>query len=233
MNVRRTFSACPSLHNRDKESGEDKRVFKLREHPCLPVPVATSNLNWSLDASSMPTYTSNRSLLNPKFEGYKLDPITQEDVVTRHELEFRLTQATVSANKAPLSMQEVQSRITHNHLAVATGGSRALYIDTESRVVIIDVDPVSLCSFASIPNCSHLPQSRRHCALRLESFTNYPGQYRPPILSHTNRNTRLQHFSRQLRFSYLMATDACTSSISPNQDLPASSDRSSSPFVLF
>lgn len=92
----------------------------------------------------MPIFTPTRSLLNPKFEGYRLDAEAQEDVVTRHELEFKLTQATVSSGRSPLSMQEVQSRITHNHLALLSEKGRALYVDAEFRVVVLDIDKVSI-----------------------------------------------------------------------------------------
>lgn len=91
----------------------------------------------------MPILSPNRSLLNPKFEGYRLDPVAQADVVTRYELPYKLTQATVSASRSPISMQEVQSRITHNHLAISRHHRRALYIDSELRVVVVDVDQVS------------------------------------------------------------------------------------------
>jgi hypothetical protein len=84
-----------------------------------------------------------RALLNPKFEGYKLDPISQEDTVTRYPLEYKPTQATVSG-KSTFSFQEVQSRITHNHIAVWSENRRALYVDSESRVILIDVDAVSI-----------------------------------------------------------------------------------------
>jgi hypothetical protein len=94
----------------------------------------------------MELFTPNRSLLNPKFEGYKLDPISQEATVTRYNLDYRPTQKTISG-RSPLSFQEVQSRITHNHLAVATEGGRALYVDAEFRVVLIDVDLASLVLF--------------------------------------------------------------------------------------
>ena len=91
----------------------------------------------------MPLFSPNRSLLNPKFEGYKLDPISQEDAVVRHELPYKITQSTVSTSRSPISMQEVQSRITHNHLAMAGQGNRALYVDAEFRVILIDIDEVS------------------------------------------------------------------------------------------
>ncbi|KAF7978515.1 hypothetical protein HWV62_45683 [Athelia sp. TMB] len=109
----------------------------------------------------MPLFSPNRSLLNPKFEGYKLDPLSQEDVVLRHELPFKITQSTVSARRSPISMQEVQSRITHNHLTIAGQGNRALYIDAEFRVVLIDIDEMTfLPSFRilyELPKPIHTP----------------------------------------------------------------------------
>ncbi|KAH7915485.1 hypothetical protein BJ138DRAFT_1077421 [Hygrophoropsis aurantiaca] len=86
----------------------------------------------------MSTFTPDRSLLNPKFEGYKLDLIAQEDAVIRYELEHKTTQST-TPGRSPLSFEEVQSRITHNHLAITEGGHRALYIDADYKVVIIDL----------------------------------------------------------------------------------------------
>jgi hypothetical protein len=90
----------------------------------------------------MDTFKPSRALLNPKFEGYKLDPVSQEDTVARLPLQFKPTQATVSG-KSLFSFQEVQSRITHNHLAVCNGARRALYVDSASRVILIDIDAVS------------------------------------------------------------------------------------------
>lgn len=90
----------------------------------------------------MNTFEPTRTLLNPKFEGYKLDPVSQDEIVTRFPLHFKPTQATVSGN-SPLSFQEVQSRITHNHLAVCTEASRAMYVDSAHRVILIDIDAVS------------------------------------------------------------------------------------------
>jgi hypothetical protein len=89
----------------------------------------------------MDPFIPNRSLLNPKFEGYRLDPVSQEASVAHYDLVYQPTQATVSG-RSPLSFQEVQSRITHNHVAVAPEGGRALYVDAEFRVVLITVDLV-------------------------------------------------------------------------------------------
>jgi len=91
--------------------------------------------------STMEAFSTNRSLLNPKFEGYRLEPIPQENVVIRYDLQYRTTQSTTSTS-AFLSFQDVQSRITHNHLHISSEGSCALYIDAEYKVVAIDVDPV-------------------------------------------------------------------------------------------
>lgn len=81
-----------------------------------------------------------RDLLNPMFEGYKLDPIPQEEVVSRFDLPSTLSQGIVS--KSPLSFPEVQSRIYHNHLTVSHG--RAAYVDGESKVVLVELNEDAL-----------------------------------------------------------------------------------------
>ncbi|KAK7048344.1 CS domain-containing protein [Favolaschia claudopus] len=85
-------------------------------------------------------FTTNRSLLNPKFEGYKLDAIDQDRCVERHSLQYTATQATVSSN-APLSFEEVQSRITHNHISIAPDESRAVYVDAQYRAILVELHP--------------------------------------------------------------------------------------------
>ncbi|KAG6878910.1 hypothetical protein C0992_006732 [Termitomyces sp. T32_za158] len=91
----------------------------------------------------MNAFEPTRTLLNPKFEGYKLDPVSQDEIVARFPLQYKPTQATVSG-KSPLSFQEVQSRITHNHLAICTEASRAMYVDSVYRVILIDIDPATI-----------------------------------------------------------------------------------------
>ncbi|KAF8895378.1 hypothetical protein BD779DRAFT_1466807 [Infundibulicybe gibba] len=86
----------------------------------------------------MEYFTPDRNLLNPKFEGYRLDLISQEDAVTRYPLEHQLSQATASG-RTPLSFQEVQSRITHNHISIAPDSARAVYVDSEYRVILINL----------------------------------------------------------------------------------------------
>ncbi|KAF7346307.1 CS domain-containing protein [Mycena sanguinolenta] len=82
---------------------------------------------------------TDRNLLNPKFEGYKLD--IRDNSVTCHGLQYTATQSTVSTT-SPLSFQEVQSRITHNHISVAPNDSRAVYIDAQYRVILVELHPV-------------------------------------------------------------------------------------------
>lgn len=91
----------------------------------------------------MADFSPNRELINPKFEGYKLQVISP--VVARHGLPYKPTQATASG-RSPLSLQEVQSRITHNHLVLSPASGRVLYVDARRRVVVVDVDPTDVSS---------------------------------------------------------------------------------------
>ena len=90
----------------------------------------------------------NRALLNPKFEGYKLDALEESEHVFHHPLDaaHRPRQAAVSG-RSLLSFHEVQSRIRHNHLCVSPDGRRAVYLDGELRVVLIQfgVSTSSVC----------------------------------------------------------------------------------------
>jgi hypothetical protein len=101
-----------------------------------------SNSPSPVENSQHGMFAPKRTLLNPKFEGYKLDLVNQEDVVARYPLEYKPTQATVSG-RSTFSFQEVQSRITHNHLAVWSEAGRAIYVDSDARVIAIDIDAVS------------------------------------------------------------------------------------------
>lgn len=118
--------------------------FLLIVH-CLTFLVPTTNRSeTSHKLSNMLTFEPNRALLNPKFEGYKLDPIDQQNVLSRFPLEHPVTQSS-AAGRSPLSFQEVQSRIRHNHLAVGPGANgRAAYVDQESQVVLVNWDDVSV-----------------------------------------------------------------------------------------
>jgi hypothetical protein len=93
------------------------------------------------------SFTVNRSILNPKFEGYKLDHLAPEDAVSRYKLQYQPTPSMLSG-RAPISYQEMRSRITHNHLTLAGNSGRALYIDSALKVVLVDVDMVIIPSYA-------------------------------------------------------------------------------------
>jgi len=90
----------------------------------------------------MNTFTPSKRLINFKFDGYKLEAIAQEKAVSRFPLQFTPTQATVTGG-TPLSFQEVQSRITHNHLAVESDSGRAIYVDSGYRIILVDLNKVS------------------------------------------------------------------------------------------
>lgn len=103
----------------------------------------------------MSDFYVNRELLNPKFEGYKLSVLDQNEHVASFALSARPTQANVSGKtKIPLSFEEVQSRITHNHLAIACDGRSAIYIDEELKVVRV--------SLGTVRNVQHLAALASH-----------------------------------------------------------------------
>ena len=91
----------------------------------------------------MVDFATNRSLLNPKFEGYKLSLLEQDEHVSNYPLRFSPSQANVSGRtKTPLSFEEVQSRITHNHLAISSDNKSALYVDGEYNVIGVELGSV-------------------------------------------------------------------------------------------
>ncbi|KAI0300295.1 hypothetical protein BC826DRAFT_1090322 [Russula brevipes] len=104
------------------------------------------------------TLHPNRSLLNPKFDGYRLDPISSEDSVTRHVLEHMAVQASVSG-RHHFSFQEAESRIRHNHLTVSLDGAQAVYIDMDLRVILVRLDHPFFRAIYDIPRPSQTPAS--------------------------------------------------------------------------
>jgi hypothetical protein len=87
----------------------------------------------------------NRSLLNPKFEGYKFNPLPQDNLTHQYGLQYKPSQTNTSASGStqPMSFQEVQSRITHNHLTVRKNPALGVYVDTDHRMIGVTIDPVS------------------------------------------------------------------------------------------
>jgi len=92
----------------------------------------------------------NRSLLNSKFDGYKFNPLPQDNLTRRYGLQHKPSQTNASASRStqPMSFQEVQSRITHNHLTVGLNSALGVYVDAEHRVIGVTIDPVS---FVTLP----------------------------------------------------------------------------------
>jgi len=98
------------------------------------------------------TLHPNRSLLNPKFDGYKLDPISSEDAIVRHVLKHEATQASASGHHR-FSFQEAESQIRHNHLTVSPDGVQAVYIDVDLRVISVRLlDHVRGVLCATVPD---------------------------------------------------------------------------------
>jgi hypothetical protein len=98
------------------------------------------------------SFDVKRSLLNPKFDGYKLSSMSVRDCVLAASLPARgLSQSTVSA-KSHLYFQEVQSRVRHNHLAVAIDSvvsnpiATFAYIDRERVFTSVLIDRVRMMS---------------------------------------------------------------------------------------
>jgi hypothetical protein len=92
------------------------------------------------------SFDVNRSLLNSKFEGYKFNPLSQEDSVRNYDLPYRPTQTNPSSTLSmhPMSFQEVQSRIKHNHISTVVETGLSVYVDAEYRIIAVTLDPASL-----------------------------------------------------------------------------------------
>ncbi|KAH8825290.1 hypothetical protein DL96DRAFT_1612681 [Flagelloscypha sp. PMI_526] len=75
------------------------------------------------------SFQIDRSLLNPKFESYRLEIIDEKDVLSRLPLPSFISQASTESSVL-LSFVEVRSRISHNHLYA----EKRLYEVTVGRV---------------------------------------------------------------------------------------------------
>lgn len=87
----------------------------------------------------------DKTLANPKFEGYKLHIIDESTSVSRYPLPRPVSQVA-PAGKSLLSLKEVQSRIGHNHLCVFSeeGHSRGIYVSADLEVVLVEIVRVDL-----------------------------------------------------------------------------------------
>lgn len=127
--------ATYSCQSKAGKSTESQRKLRPRDE-------CTQRLTSLYAFVIMPTFTPDRSLLNPKFDGYKFSPLGYDEVTSHYPLEHKLSQTNASG-RAPLSFQEVQSRVLHNHLTICSQSKRAVYVDAELRIVGVDLDEVS------------------------------------------------------------------------------------------
>ncbi|KAB5593070.1 NudC domain containing protein [Ceratobasidium theobromae] len=95
-----------------------------------------------------PLFFANSTLLNPKFNGYKLKILEQENCVSNFPLPPpSATQSTVSARRI-IPFTEVSARIKHNHLYIGPDGP--VYVDQSGKVVLIKLDDTYKPSFHTI-----------------------------------------------------------------------------------
>ena len=163
-----------------------------------------------------------RSLLNPKFEGYKFNPLPQDDPTRRYGLQYKPSQTNTSASGStqPMSFQEVQSRITHNHLTVRQNSALGVYVDAEYRVIGVTIDPVSshrlLLSRLESSNAelveqttlqptfsilTELPQSIQSSGTHDSKRAEYPSS------AFVNQNTLLVSDGQGTLYSFLLSDD--------------------------
>lgn len=90
------------------------------------------------------SFAPNRSILNPKFEGYKLSPVSELDAIHQFPLPGSgISQSTVSGG-THLAFQEVQSRVRQNHLAISVADPGIFaYIDKDFNFIIVAVEQVN------------------------------------------------------------------------------------------
>lgn len=89
-----------------------------------------------------------RNLLNPKFEGYKLELFDEQVGL----ISVPLPQPSIAVPKVPLheklSYKEIRSRVHYNHLFAGydtcEGHGIAYYFDSDFRIVLVEYDLVSL-----------------------------------------------------------------------------------------
>lgn len=95
-------------------------------------------------------FIPDKNLLNPKFDGYKLSPINEEEHVTRTTLpnESDLRMSKFMSNHR-LGFRDLQARVRLNHLAYGFSMSAnqqqqgvAFYVDLEFQVMRVTYNKV-------------------------------------------------------------------------------------------
>ena len=96
-----------------------------------------------MSSKTGPPFVPSKTLINAKFEGYKLHALSQADCVTSFPLpKGGASQVTTSNSihrglQPQLSFKEVRDRITFNHLAVGLDGATLGYVDKDGMVTLV------------------------------------------------------------------------------------------------
>ncbi|RIA90876.1 hypothetical protein C1645_805491 [Glomus cerebriforme] len=102
-------------------------------------------------SENVPKYTDAikpiRTLLNPKFEGYKLKVFDERSQLKHFQLPPPAITIPKIPTKSKLSYKEIQSRIHFNHLfkgfEIDKGKGICFYFDSENFVVLAEYDPAT------------------------------------------------------------------------------------------
>ncbi|KAF9646037.1 hypothetical protein BDM02DRAFT_3189162 [Thelephora ganbajun] len=179
---------------------------------------------------SMPTHSQdfklNRSLLNPKFEGYRFNPLHQDDLTRRYGLQYKPSQTNTSVahSTQPMSFQEVQSRITHNHLTIRPNSAFGAYVDSDHRVIRVNIDPTTLQPTFSV--IAELPQSIQ------SSGTNDSRRVEYPSSTFANPNTLLVADGQGTLYSFLLSEHPISAKLLGSYELRPASASQSLPFRI-
>jgi hypothetical protein len=115
----------------------------------LLTPLRPLQMSRTLPNPDRLSFTPSHSLLNPKFESYKLAaPTLGDEAVSTYPLSKPFTFPTLP-DHARLSYHEVAARASFTHLAAGKGGE-LLYVDGEGAVTAVEVDAKVRC-FPSFP----------------------------------------------------------------------------------
>jgi hypothetical protein len=109
------------------------------------------------------SFRPNRQLLTPKFDGYKLSPVSEADAVASFQLPGSGVSQSTVASHSHLFFPEIQSRIRHNHLAIAEDDKSVCYIDEDGQVVLVTLEEVCVYHQVAPGSPVALYDCRRHC----------------------------------------------------------------------
>ncbi|CAM0142259.1 unnamed protein product [Umbelopsis sp. WA50703] len=84
-------------------------------------------------------FKSDRSLINSKFDGYKLHVFPEDTNVHRFQLPNALSVPKLAMNSR-LSYRELQARVKFNHLSMSHIKGLALYVDNKFSVIGVEYD---------------------------------------------------------------------------------------------